>query len=573
VLSLLPLPSWVKVTCSVLVLLALIGFLVATLRAIRAALRVRAEVAAERSEGLSGPRERLEPQPGIGTPGQLVAATSALVLAVALGVAVDPVAAGVSSAGVGSASAMSGASGIGAGASGVGGGGAAAGRRPGVPATGHTTTARVEAKGMRFIPDTIEVPAGDRLVVELTNTDPTQTHDLVFSSGTRGTRLDPGAHETIDVGVVAADTQGWCSVIGHRQMGMVLTVRVTGADAAPDGSAGATPGPTGSAHDMAGMGGTPGAGASTPGVRLGQAPPADFRAVPAELPPLTPDRVRKVTLTVEEVELEIAPGVKQKRWTYNGSVPGPVLHGRVGDTFEVTLVNHGTMGHSIDFHAGDIAPDEPMRTIPPAQSLVYTFTAKRSGIWMYHCSTMPMSAHIAAGMFGAVVIEPDGLAPVAHSYVLVQSEAYVDGDGTTAREVDAAAVSAERPSAVTFNGIANQYDTRPLTARVGERVRFWVLDAGPNRASSFHVVGGQFDTVYLEGRYLLREGRAAGEGSAGAPGGAGTPGTAGSQALGLLAAQGGFVEMVPTQAGHYPFVSHLMVDAERGAHGILQVGN
>ena len=127
-------------------------------------------------------------------------------------------------------------------------------------------------------------------------------------------------------------------------------------------------------------------------------------------------------------------------------MPGPTLHGRIGDTFVVTLVNHGTVGHSIDFHAGEVAPDGPMRTIAPGASLTYRFTADRAGAWLYHCSTMPMSAHIAAGMHGAVVIEPKGLPDVDRSYVLVQSEVYVDGDGrSSVREVDADGSSGQRP--------------------------------------------------------------------------------------------------------------------------------
>ena len=100
----------------------------------------------------------------------------------------------------------------------------------------------------------------------------------------------------------------------------------------------------------------------------------------------------------------------------------------------------------------------------------------------------------------------------------------------------------------------------PLSARVGDRVRFWVLSAGPNRGSSFHVVGTQFDTVWTEGAYLLRRG----VGPLGGTGG-------GSQVLDLAAAQGGFVELTPVEAGHYPFVTHVMADAERGARGILRV--
>jgi nitrite reductase (NO-forming) len=190
-----------------------------------------------------------------------------------------------------------------------------------------------------------------------------------------------------------------------------------------------------------------------------------------------------------------------------------------------------------------------MRTIAPGQSLRYTFTATKAGIWMYHCSTMPMSMHIANGMFGAVIIDPPDLEPVDKEFVLVSSEAYL---GPQAGTADMAKIQAERPDLVTFNGYANQYDYDPLEVEVGQRIRIWVLAAGPNRGTAFHVVGGQFDTVYQEGGYLLQ--RAAG----------------GSQVLGLSVAQGGFVELSLPQPGNYPFVSHAMVDAERGAHGILR---
>jgi nitrite reductase (NO-forming) len=171
---------------------------------------------------------------------------------------------------------------------------------------------------------------------------------------------------------------------------------------------------------------------------------------------------------------------------------------------------------------------------------------------MYHCSTMPMSAHLANGMLGAVVIEPRGLPRVDRSYVLVQSELYLGRQGGTA---DGDKVRAGQPDAVVFNGYANQYDARPRAATAGERVRVWVLDAGPNRSSAFHVVGGQFDTVWSEGAYLLRPTRQAG----------------GSQALALAPGQGGFVELTFPEAGRYPFLSHVMVDAERGAHGAFEV--
>jgi nitrite reductase (NO-forming) len=431
--------------------------------------------------------------------------------------------------------------------------GTAASAAAGVRATGETRTVAVTAADMRFTPAVSEVPAGTRLGIELTNADDGDVHDLVLDSGADSGRLSPGESTTLDVGVVGRDLDGWCSVLGHRQMGMVLAVHATGAAAAggTDAADPAAGGHSGHQHGPATGAPEPDPQSEAGGEHThhGDVPAA---LQDAELPPLADGRVHRRTFTVTETERVVAPGVTQRLWTYNGTAPGPVLHGRVGDRFEITLVNDGTIGHSVDFHASALAPDRPMRTIPPGESLTYTFTARKAGVWMYHCSSMPMSAHIANGMFGAVVIEPRDLAPVDRSYLLVQSEQYRGPQGGV---VDVDKLQAERPDAVVFNGYPNQYDAQPLTARVGERVRVWVLDAGPNRATSFHVVGAQFDTTYAEGAYLLRPG----------------DGDGGAQSLGLGAAQGGFVELTFPEAGHYPFVSHVMVDAERGAHGIFEV--
>ncbi len=409
-----------------------------------------------------------------------------------------------------------------------------------VTASGRTTRVTVEAVGMAFRPDRIVLPAGDRLVVDLVNRDPTSPHDLVLANGVDSGRVMPGGRATVDAGVIDTDLDGWCSIVGHRQMGMTLRVAVTGTSANPPPTSG-----------------VPANAGSTPPTQADPSVPGSFRAVDPRLPALTDSEIHRVTLTVQERTLEVAPGVRQKRWTYNGGVPGPTLHGRIGDTFVVTLVNRSTMGHSIDFHAGSVAPDLPMRTIPPGASLTYRFTATRAGIWMYHCATMPMSAHIAAGLYGAVVIDPPGLAPVAASYVLEEGAAYVGGDGrTTIAEVDADAVLARRPSFLTLNGVAYQYDHRPIDIPVGQRIRVWLLAAGPDAALSFHVIGGQFDTTYAEGAYLLKDGRDA----FGERGG-------GAQALALQPGQGGFVEFTLPEAGTYPFTSHVMTDAERGAHG------
>jgi nitrite reductase (NO-forming) len=416
----------------------------------------------------------------------------------------------------------------------------------GAGSSAETTHVEISMKGMRYSQPTVEVPAGNRLVITLRNDDPNMVHDLVLANGAESARLAPGETDEVDVGVVEGDVAGWCSVSGHRQMGMTLDIVATGT-----GDAGARPA---DGHEQGHHAAPrPSRGDATRDLDLAAEPGPDFAPYDAALPPLEKlgkGEVRKTTLTITEEEKEVAPGVRQKVWTFGGSTPGPVLHGEVGDTFEITLVNKGTEAHGIDFHAGAQAPDEVMRPIPPGESLVYRFTATRAGIWMYHCSTMPMSVHIANGMFGAVVIEPPDLPEVDRSYVLVQSERYLGPQGGSA---DPDKVRREQPDMISFNDYPNQYDHSPLPAKVGERVRTWVLAAGPSRGSAFHVVGGQFDRVYLEGDYLLD----------GGPGG--------SQALALAPSQGGFVELTFPEPGHYPLVSHVMVDAERGAHGHFEV--
>ena len=578
-LWLLPTPSWVKVAGSLLALVGAVMFLPLMAGGLRASLKARRQVEAERSQpnptaatsptapassptpptastaadtspsigaptpmspapptaataalategstlgggarregrrSANGGRPAPVETPSVLTAGQVIAGLTAIATAVVLGVGIDPAAAGVGTSSPPGTSS--------------------------VTPTGNVVRVKVEAVGMRYEPASVRLNRGDQLIVELLNAD-TTTHDLVIGEA-RTSRLAPGASEELDAGVIGESIQGFCSVVGHRQMGMVFEVIVDDAPAAQP-----SPEPSG---------------------QHSHGPPAEAPALSSTidpvLPPLTDEKVHKLTLTVQEVSLEVAPGVWQRRWTFNGTAPGPVLHGRVGDVFEITLVNDGTIGHSIDFHAGSLAPDQPMRTIEPGESLVYRFTATMAGVWMYHCSTMPMSAHIAAGMHGAVIIEPDDLPEVDRSYVLVQSEVYLDTaapDAETATEVNADKVNAETPDYVVFNGVANAYDQQQFAARTGERVRFWVLDAGPNRPSSFHIVGSQFDTVYAEGGYLLQRGRDA----------FGTE-HGGSQVLGLLPAQGGFVEAVFPEAGHYPVVTHLMVDAERGAHGFVNV--
>lgn len=406
--------------------------------------------------------------------------------------------------------------------------------------SGQVVNANITIKGMSFVPSSVDVPVGATLRLTLKNTG-SEVHDLVLATGQTTGRLAVGESKTITVNNVREPIAGWCSVAGHRAMGMVFDVKVAGVSSNTSHS--------GHQHS---------ASSQSAQVDLNWQPPSYFKAHDARAPrPQAPGTVHRHTLRVSEITAQVGAGVTQKRMTYNGGVPGPVLRGQVGDRFEITLVNDGTMSHSIDFHAGVLAPDKPMRSISPGQSLQYNFTATRSGIWLYHCSTAPMSVHLAAGMHGAVIIDPPGLSQVDHEFVLIQSEIYLGPEGGS---IDEAKVAAKTPDLMAFNGMAFQYKYRPLQVAVGQRVRFWLMDAGPSLPCTFHVVGGQFDQVFYEGAWTL-----------GGPDQIGSRWSGGSQALNLGPCQGGFVEFVPPQAGHYSFVTHAFADMEKGAMGVLHV--
>ncbi|MEV7975597.1 multicopper oxidase domain-containing protein [Streptomyces sp. NPDC086519] len=402
--------------------------------------------------------------------------------------------------------------------------------------TGTTRTVAVTLAGMRVRPARIQVTAGTDLRLKVTNTD-AQRHDLKVEDGPSTPMLAHGHTRVLDLGPVTENRAAWCTLPGHRAAGMSMDIVVTGAT----GSASARDG-----HSMT----------ATVGGALDLS--ADFtqgwKARTADLTPAPGGTVHRVELHAVRRTVEVAPGVKQQMWTFGGTAPGPTLHGRAGDVFEVTLVDDDpTMGHGIDFHAGSLAPDGAMRTIQPGKRLVYRFRAEKAGAWLYHCSTAPMLQHMGNGMYGAVVIDPPGLPKVAHEYVLVSSELYLGTPGSAAQ---VAKMRQDTPDAWVFNGIAAQYAKQPLKLKAGERARFWVVAAGPSDGISFHIVGTDFDTVYEEGAYLLK------------PGDAG-----GSQALDLAVAQGGFVETTFPAAGHYSFVDHDMRHAEAGAMGMVEVSS
>ena len=198
--------------------------------------------------------------------------------------------------------------------------------------------------------------------------------------------------------------------------------------------------------------------------------------------------------------------------------------------------------------------DHQMVEIKPGASFTYTFTADYAGVWMYHCGMAPALMHIANGMFGMVIVEPrGGLPKVDNEFAFVQSEWYLGAQGK-AIDYAKANSTAPAPDFVVFNGIANQYKDNPIAVTTKGRVRLFVLDAGPDLGSSFHVVGTIFDTVIKEGMELQK----------------GNAGGWGSQAVDLAPAQAAIIEFSPQENGMYPFVTHAFNLVNHGAIGTFQ---
>ena len=536
----------IKIAVAIVGALALMAFIPLMVRGVKASVNTRKEMMAARARGEKPVfnQEALTPEP-VPHAKQSFQAALAVAMAFLLGFAVNPSALNLpsfSSAGS-------------------------------VAATGQTTTVQVKAtSNYRFTPAEVEVPAGNRLVVEVTNDDEGMTHDLTFDNGATTGTINPGETKTVDAGVITADQEGYCSVAGHRSLGMVFKVKATGASANQVAQGGHNHGSTGT-HNHAASGSTPTLmTVANSKIDMSAAPGSGYKYRDPNIPaPNTATQVngktvRKVTLEVEEVDREVAPGVTVHMWTFNGQNMAPILRGKVGDIFEITLINNGTMGHSLDFHAGMVSPDNTMKTIAPGERLVYRFEAKAAGIWLYHCGTAPLSLHMTQGMYGAVIIDPADMDQVDHEYVMVQGEAYLHDTGKTASDGNKLAenspdlIAAGTPTLTMFNGHATQYKAKPLQVKKGERIRIWVMAAGPNHGTSFHVVGSQFDTVYKEGGYLLRRGADAYGSRDGH-----------SQALDLAPAQGGFVEMQFLESGTYTFVNHSFAEMERGAAGKIVV--
>ena len=235
---------------------------------------------------------------------------------------------------------------------------------------------------------------------------------------------------------------------------------------------------------------------------------AQLGVPPNAAPPVDRDFPAKVVVKIEVVELvrEIADGTEYSFWTFGGTVPGPMIRVRRGDLVELHLMNHpdNAMPHNIDLHAvtGPGGGATSTFTAPGHQSQ-FSFRALNEGVYIYHCATAPVPMHVANGMYGLIVVEPEaGLPRVDREYYVVQGDFYTRGaykaPGLQPFDMDKAI--AEEPTYVLFNGRDGALvGDRALAAKVGETVRLFVGNGGPNLVSSFHVIGEIFDSVRVEG--------------------------------------------------------------------------
>ncbi|WP_061580976.1 multicopper oxidase domain-containing protein, partial [Geobacillus stearothermophilus] len=286
---------------------------------------------------------------------------------------------------------------------------------------------------------------------------------------------------------------------------------------------------------------------------LNQAP------VPLKMERVGPHDVH-IEMTAQITDIEIDKGKIYKAWTFNGQAPGPLVVVNEGDTIHFTLKNMDTaLPHSMDFHAVHAAPSKDFVDVMPGKSGTFTYPANNPGVFMYHCGTKPVLQHIANGMHGVIIVKPKNGYPtdkeVDREYVLIQNEWYKYNDMNDFQNGVPSYVvfstKALRPGDPNTNGDTFTLKEKPLLAKVGEKIRLYVNNVGPNEVSSFHVVGTVFDDVYLDGNPSNH--------------------LQGMQTVMLPASGGAVVEFTVTRPGTYPIVTHQFNNAQKGAVAMLKV--
>jgi nitrite reductase (NO-forming) len=338
---------------------------------------------------------------------------------------------------------------------------------------------------------------GDTVKITLTAGDSVE-HDIAFPDFNAQSDHIAGQGKTSSFEFVA-DKPGTfaynCLLPGHKEAGMAGKFEVTGqalASNAPSSQ------PV-SGSDVAMAGGP--VVVNNPATK-GSDIVRDPTDIPAPVGVRDPETVR-IDLEAVEVEGQLADGTTYKYWTFNGQVPGPFFRVRVGDTIEVHMKNSttSTMAHSVDFHAvTGPGGGATMTQTKPGEETMFTAKVLNPGLFVYHCATPMVAEHIANGMYGMILVEPEeGLPPVDREFYVMQGEIYTkEAFGSTGLLTEnTQALLNENPEYLVFNGaVGGLTDQKPLKARVGETVRIFFGVGGPNFTSSFHVIGEIFDRVY-----------------------------------------------------------------------------
>lgn len=229
---------------------------------------------------------------------------------------------------------------------------------------------------------------------------------------------------------------------------------------------------------------------------------------PAVPPPISRTHATKlvVHMEVRELEAKLADGVTYTFWTFGGKVPGKFIRIREGDEVEFHLDNHpeNKLPHNIDLHAVTGPGGGAASSLTaPGHSSVFSFKALNPGLYVYHCATAPVAMHVANGMYGLILVEPkQGLPKVDHEYYVVQGDFYTKGPNGEEglQPFNMEKTIAEKPEYVVFNGsVGALIGPNALNAKVGETIRLYIGNGGPNLTSSFHVIGEIFDNVWAEG--------------------------------------------------------------------------
>jgi len=283
----------------------------------------------------------------------------------------------------------------------------------------------------------------------------------------------------------------------------------------------------------------------------------DAADVPAPITRQTPATVR-VNLETIEVEGQLNDGTTYNYWTFNGKVPGPMVRVRVGDTVGVSLTNNAnsSMMHNVDFHAVTGPGGGGKATqAAPGETKSFTFKALNPGLYVYHCATPMHAQHIANGMYGMILVEPEaGLPKVDHEFYVMQGEIYTEQPFGTKGEATESydKLMNERPEYFVFNGAVGSLTKAPLKAKVGETVRIYFGVGGPNFTSSFHVIGEIFDKVYPLGSVTSET-------------------LTNVQTISVPPGGAGVVEFKLQEPGRYLLVDHALSRIDRGLVGYLDV--